>query len=43
MNKNEANATEKHSGAFWALQVAAVLLQLLQLLAALYAIYLTLP
>jgi hypothetical protein len=42
MKKIEANTTEKHTGAFWALQVAAVLLQLLQLLAA-YDIRLPLP
>lgn len=35
MRKNDANTTEKHTKAFWALQVVGLLLQLLQLLAAL--------
>ncbi|HZH78312.1 MAG TPA: hypothetical protein VEY88_19945 [Archangium sp.] len=43
MKTIEANTTKKHSRAFWAIQGAAVLLQLLQLLAALYTIHLTLP
>ncbi len=33
VKKNEPKTTEKHTKAFWALQVARVLLQLLQLLA----------
>ncbi|WP_158079903.1 hypothetical protein [Archangium sp. Cb G35] len=42
MKTIEANASEKHSRAFWAIQVATVLFQLLQLPAAIFAIRLTL-